>query len=282
MRSRARSRSSSPTSASAEISRSCTTRSRASAATASRSRRSATQLKLPFREDRRDRSRRQGPDGKPAIEHAEWQTHRRTAFSQAPGIEREAVELQTAATPGSTWLGRTPERQKPFEEVKAEVKTQWLEAESARRSSAAAAQAIVGKIDARRRTSESAGQASKAPRSRAPSPSSATRRRRCSRRAPCSRPSRLPRAAPPPSPTPDGKARSICRVTDITPAPAPTRSRPTSVKPSLPRQMQGDVLAEYVGALQTRYGVSVNQTVLKPHARRSTTSSPRPTGRMEP
>ena len=63
--------------------------------------------------------------------------------------------------------------------------------------------------------------------------------------------------------TADGKARIILRVADIIPAPAPTPEQTDRLKAELARQMQTDVLAEYVGGLQTRYGLSVNEAALK-------------------
>ena len=47
------------------------------------------------------------------------------------------------------------------------------------------------------------------------------------------------------------------------PAPPPGESDRERLGAELRRQMQGDVLAEYVAALQDRYGVSVNESILR-------------------
>jgi hypothetical protein len=61
----------------------------------------------------------------------------------------------------------------------------------------------------------------------------------------------------------DGKARIILRVAEITPAPPPTAEQTERLKNELARELQSDVLGEYVAGLQTRYGLSVNDAALK-------------------
>jgi peptidyl-prolyl cis-trans isomerase D len=199
------------------------------------------------------------PDGKPALDHPEWQTILRAAFSAGAGIDREAVELQD----GYAWIdlaGTTPERQKPFEEVREDVKTQWLAAET-KQAMAAAAQAIVGKIDAGTSLQSAAGElgltveTSKPFKRNAPTPvltQSGVRQVFA-----------LPKGKAASVETPDGKSRNVVVVTEVTPAPAPTQEQIDQLSAELSRQLQGDALAEYVSALQTRYGVSVNETALK-------------------
>jgi peptidyl-prolyl cis-trans isomerase D len=53
------------------------------------------------------------------------------------------------------------------------------------------------------------------------------------------------------------------RVAEVTPAPPPTPEQTNRLKEELSRQLQSDVLAEYVAGLQTRYGLSVNDAALK-------------------
>jgi hypothetical protein len=55
----------------------------------------------------------------------------------------------------------------------------------------------------------------------------------------------------------------ILRVADVIPAPAPTAEQAANLKAELARQLQNDVLAEYLSGLQARYGVSVNDAALK-------------------
>jgi len=73
----------------------------------------------------------------------------------------------------------------------------------------------------------------------------------------------LPKGGAMSAPSVGGKARTILRVVDIFPAPAPTPEQTARLKDELTRQMQSDVLAEYVSALEARFGLSVNDEALK-------------------
>ena len=65
------------------------------------------------------------------------------------------------------------------------------------------------------------------------------------------------------APTTDGKGRSIIRVSEIIPAPAPTPEQTAALKTELNRQLQTDIMAEYIAGLQARYGLSLNKEALK-------------------
>jgi peptidyl-prolyl cis-trans isomerase D len=73
----------------------------------------------------------------------------------------------------------------------------------------------------------------------------------------------LPKGGATSAPTVDGKARVVLRVADVIPAPAPTPEQVNRLKEEIARQMQSDVLAEYVSGLETRYGLSVNDAALQ-------------------
>lgn len=200
------------------------------------------------------------PDGKPAFEHAEAQKIAMSGFEGEAGFDREPVELQDG---GYAWIdvaGVTPERQKPFEEVQTEVKRQWLETEK-KKELATAAQAIVERIDKGEKPEAIA--------------------KELGLKLETSQP--FKRNAPPPAltqtsarqvfalgkgkaasvDTPDGKSRSVIVLTDILPAPPPTKEEMERLSAELVRQLQNDVLSEYIAALQARLGVSVNDAVLK-------------------
>ena len=63
--------------------------------------------------------------------------------------------------------------------------------------------------------------------------------------------------------TSDGKSRIILRVAEIIPAPAATPEQITRLKAELTRQMQADVVGEYLDALQKRYGLAINEAALR-------------------
>jgi peptidyl-prolyl cis-trans isomerase D len=219
----------------------------------------ATALKLRFAEVPSTDRNGKAPDGKAALDHPEWQTIVRSAFSPGAGIDREAVELQD----GYVWIdlaGTTPERQKPYEEVQAEVKTQWLEAEQ-KQALVTAAQAIVDKVNGGATLESVAAElglnveTSKPFKRQGETPvltQSGVRQVFA-----------LAKGKAASVEAPGAKSRSVVVVTEITPAEPPTEAQIDQLSAELNRQYQGDALAEYVSALQARYGVSVNQTVLK-------------------
>lgn len=219
----------------------------------------ADSLKLRFTEIAATDRNGRAPDGKPAFDQREWQTIVRSAFSPGAGIDREAVELQD----GYVWIdlaGTTPERQKPYEEVQAEVKTQWLEAEK-KQALTAAAQAIVDKVNGGA-TFEAVAteqgltiETSKPFKRLGETPvltQSGVRQVFA-----------LAKGKAASVEAPNAKSRSIVVVTEITPPEPATKDQIDQLSAELNRQYQGDAIAEYVSALQARYGVSVNQTVLK-------------------
>ncbi len=72
----------------------------------------------------------------------------------------------------------------------------------------------------------------------------------------------LPKGGISSSPTADGKSRTIYRVTEITPAPAPTAEELAALGTELANQMRVDILEQYVAGLRTRYGFTVNEKAL--------------------
>lgn len=219
----------------------------------------ADSLKLRFVEVAAIDRSGNGPDGKPALEHPEAQTIARSAFDAGAGVDRDAVELQE----GYAWLdvlGTTPERQKPFEEVQAEVRSQYLDTEQ-KKALNAAADALVERLnkgDTLEAIAKEQGlQVETSKPFKRTSPTS-TLTQSGVRQA-----FTLPKGNAASVETPDGKSRSIIVVTEITPAPPATKEQTAQLAAELERLMQGDALSGYVSALQDRYGVAVNESVLK-------------------
>jgi peptidyl-prolyl cis-trans isomerase D len=217
-------------------------------------------LKLAFHEIAQiDREGKTG-DGKPAIVHAEAARIAQAAFSGSAGIESDAIELGDGGYAWIDVLAVTPEKQKPFEAVQAQVKADLLGQERRKEIAAFAAKlverltggetlaALAKEIGAK---TEKAG-----PVTRATSPQGLPHNAVQQAFA-------LPKGGATSATTVDGKARIVLRVADIVPAPAPTEEQAKRLKDELARQLQGDLLAEYIGGLQTRYGLSVNEAALK-------------------
>jgi peptidyl-prolyl cis-trans isomerase D len=217
-------------------------------------------LKLTFREIAQiDRNSKTG-DGKPAIEHAEAAKIAQAAFSGSTGIEADATELGDGGYAWIDVLAVTPEKQKPYEAVQAEVKAEAIEQERRKEIAAFAAklverlnggepfEALAKEIGAKL---EKTG-----PVTRNTSPQGLPRNAVQQAFA-------LPKGSAASALTADGKARSIVRVADVIPAAAPTPEQVNQLKADLVRQLQNDILVEYVGGLQARYGHSVNEAALK-------------------
>jgi peptidyl-prolyl cis-trans isomerase D len=157
-------------------------------------------------------------------------------------------------------LAVTPEKQKPFEAVQAEVKTDAIEQER-RKEIAAFAVKLVERLT----NGEPFETLAKEIGAKLEKTSPVTRNT-----SPQGLPQNavqlafaLPKGGATSALTADGKARIVLRVADVVPAPAPTPEQVNQLKADLARQMQNDVLAEYIGGLQTRYGLTVNEAALK-------------------
>lgn len=199
-------------------------------------------------------------DGKPALEHAEAARITQAAFSGSVGLEAEATDLGDG---GYAWVdvaAVTPEKQKPFEAVKDEVKAATIEAERRKEISAAASK-LVERVAAGEAMEALANEAGgklevtvAVTRTTSPPglPQNAVQQAFA-----------LPQGRATSALTTDGKARIVLRVVSVTPAPAATPEQTANLKNELTRQFQSDVLAEYVAALQTRYGLTVNDAALK-------------------
>src|SRR5262249_60798709 len=84
-------------------------------------------------------------DGKPAIDHPEAARIAEAAFAGAVGIEGEATDLGDGGYLWADVLAITPQKQKPFEEVRGEVKTAVMDADR-RREIAAYASKLVERL----------------------------------------------------------------------------------------------------------------------------------------
>jgi peptidyl-prolyl cis-trans isomerase D len=217
-------------------------------------------LKLAFHEIAQiDRNGKTG-EGKPALEHAEAARIAQAAFAGSTGIEADATELGDGGYAWIDVLAVTPEKQKPYEAVQAEVKADAIEQE--RRKEIAA---LSGKLVERLTGGESFEALAKEIGAKVEKTSPVTRNT-----SPQGLPQNavqlafaLPKGGATSAQAADGKARIVLRVADVIPAAEPTVEQVNQLKAELARQLQNDIMAEYVGGLQTRYGLSVNQKVLK-------------------
>ena len=219
----------------------------------------AEQLKLDFREipdiDRGGKT----VDGKPAIEGAAATQIAQAAFAGSPGLDAEAAEL---ADGGYAWVdvvSITPEKQKTFEEAKAAVTTAATEEQ--RRAEIAS---LAGKLVDRLGRGESMDAVAKETGAKVQKAAGVTRNTvpQGLTQGAVQQAFALPKGGAASALTADGKSRVILRVVDIKPAPAATPEQLARLKADVTRQMQGDIVGEYLAALQKKYGLSVNQGAL--------------------
>lgn len=220
----------------------------------------ATQFKLAFRDIAQIDRLGKAADGKAAVEHADSGRIAEAIFEASPGIETEALEL---ADGGYAWfdvVSTTPERQKTFDEVKAEVKANYIEAErrkeianfartqTDRLAAGEGMQKVAKDLGAKVVRTEPFKRAATLP----GLPTAAIQQA-----------FGLAKGGATSVPTPDGSARIILQVADIVAAPFPTLEQTAALKAELAKQIRIDILEQYVGGLRTRYGYSINEKLLK-------------------
>ena len=181
-------------------------------------------------------------------------------FEAQVGIEHEVVELPGGGFAWVDALGVTPETQKPFETVQAEVRDVYFASERRRLLSELAA-----RLAERLRNGEPmatiAAEVGGAPETTLPVtrttiPQGLTQ-------AAVTQAFALPKGGAGSAETADGTSRTLFRVTEITPPPPPTAEQAQKIRKELEQSLENDVLAQYVAALQDRLGVSVNEQVLR-------------------
>jgi peptidyl-prolyl cis-trans isomerase D len=218
------------------------------------------QFKLIYREISEIDRTGNGPDGKPLADLPQAAKVAQAAFAGAQGLEAEATELGDGGYAWIDVIGVTPEKEKPFEDVKAEVKTAYIDGERRKEVATLAAklaERLNGGETFEAIAKEASGKVEKTnPITRNTSPQGLTQNA-------VQLAFTLAKGATTSALTADNKARTILRVVDVIPAPAATAEQMERLRAELGRQMQTDILAEYIAGLQVRYGVSVNEAALK-------------------
>lgn len=201
-----------------------------------------------------------GPDGKTILDHPDAARILNAMFAGSQGVETEATEL---ADGGYAWfdvLGVTPEAERPFDQVKADVKTTWLEIEKKKAVGDAAAKLVERVIKGETLETiakETGGKVEKTnPITRNTSPTGLTTD--AVRQA-----FGLIKTAASTAATTDNKGRTLFRVADVKDAAAPTKEQADALRADLQRRMQQDTLNTYVGAIQNRYGVKINELAVR-------------------
>ena len=220
----------------------------------------ARKLGLTYKEIVQIDSTGKGADGKPAIDLPDATQLAASAFAGTVGLDADPVDL---ADGGSAWvsvLGITPEKERPFDDVKADVKTAWTEAETRRELGAVAARfverTIKGESLATIAKEAGAKLETTAAITRNTSPPGLTA-------SGVQQAFAVPLGAASSALTADGKSRTIFKVTAVKLPDAPSKEAGDKLKQELTRVMQSDTLNTFVAGLQQRAGVNVNNAMLQ-------------------
>lgn len=201
-----------------------------------------------------------GPDGKPVLSSPDATQIVGAAFAGAIGLDADPIDLSGGGAAWISVLGITPEKERPLEEVKADVKTAWTEAET-RRELASLAAKLADRVvkgasmaDIAKETGgkvETTGAVM-----RNTSPPGLTS-------AGVQQAFTLPLNSASSALTADGKSRTVFKVTAINVPEAPSPQQVEKLKDELTRVMQADTLNTFVTGLQLRAGVNVNNAMLQ-------------------
>jgi peptidyl-prolyl cis-trans isomerase D len=202
-----------------------------------------------------------GPDGKPVAGILEQVRVLAKAFeAKEPGADIEAIDLQGG---GSVWLelqGITPQKLKPLDEVRAAVREAYLASEQRKALSELARklverlnkgetiEAVAKEQGVKVETSKPLKRADKSE----PLPPSAIGNAFA-----------IQKHAAAWAETADQKSRVVFKVSDIIVPAAPDKESADKLAREIGTQMAGDLAAQYLGALQARYGVNVNEATFK-------------------
>lgn len=201
------------------------------------------------------------PDSKPAVMLTDGLAVIKAAFDSQVGLENEAVELHDGGYAWVDVLGVTEQKQKPFEEVKDEVKTLAVANERARLVSELAAKLVerANKGEALSALAADAG----APKVETTPPFTRTTEPHGLSKDAVAKAFTLAKGKADSAPSTNGKSRIVFKVTEITPAPPPTKEQRERIATDLKNALADEALSEYVVALQTRVGTHINEAEYK-------------------
>jgi len=199
------------------------------------------------------------PDGKTAIDIPDAAIVLKDVFATGVGTQPDAVELPGPAFAWFDVLGVTERKQKPFDEVKAEVKTLYIDKEKSRLLNDLA-QKLVDRLKAGEPFEKIAGEAGGKAEvldmiKRNLSPPGLTTEAVKQAFA-------LPKGGAGYAETSDRASRIIFQIKDIVPAGAPTKEQSDALNKELADQLANDDLIAYVNALKADLKVHINEAEL--------------------
>lgn len=197
------------------------------------------------------------PEGKPGVMLPDALAILRTSFDSDVGLENEPVELRDG---GYAWVDVveiTPKAQKPFDEVKEEVKKLAITKERDRLVSE-----LADKLVERANNGESMDVLAKeggAPKAVTSLPFTRNTEPHGMSKDAAKQAFALAKGKAGSALATGGQTRLVFKLTEIIPAPEPSKEQREKLVKDLRAQLTDEVLSEYVVALQSQLGTSINQ-----------------------
>jgi peptidyl-prolyl cis-trans isomerase D len=218
-------------------------------------------LKLQFFEipevDRANKAR----NGQPAIMISDPTAVVNAAFNSSVGVENDVIELSDGSYAWLDVLDVMAAKQKPFEEVKDEVKQFYMKQERTRLVTELANK-LVERADKGEAMAALATAGGAAKVETTPAFNRTTTPQGMSRDA-VARAFTLAKGNAGSAPDSNDKTRIVFKVTEITPAPAVSDAQRTTMTSELRNALADETLSEYVLALQKQLGTHINEDEFK-------------------
>ena len=216
-------------------------------------------LKVPFVEIAATDKKALGPDGKPVLEGPDGERVVASAFDAKIGVESEAIELSNGGVAWADVLAITPQKQREFADVKAEVKALWTATET-RKGLVDAAAKLVDRIV----KGESVEALAKEVGAKVET-ATGLRRGAAAGGLPENVGAQafiIANGGATSADAADGRSRIVLKVIEVKVAAPATKEQADKIKAEVSRQVQNDLYASYIGALRDAQGVSINQAAL--------------------
>jgi peptidyl-prolyl cis-trans isomerase D len=217
----------------------------------------ADQMKLEYLEVPETDRNNKAAEGQPAISLPDAQAIIKSGFDSQVGLENEALELRDGGYAWVDVLGVTQAKEKPFADVKDDVKKVAIANERTRLVSELAGK-LVEKADTGTPMATLATEAGGVKVDTTQPFTRTTEAHGMSKEA-VTKAFSLAKGKAASAPTTDNKSRVVFKVTEVTPAPAPSKEERAHLVKDLSEQYTDELLSEYVIALQNRLGTHINQ-----------------------
>jgi peptidyl-prolyl cis-trans isomerase D len=200
------------------------------------------------------------PEGATALDNPDASIIVQAVFDRRPGTDSEAVNLSNG---GYAWfdLGKiTPERQRTFEETKDEVTKIWRDQETANAINEYATKLVDRATKGEALTTLATDAGGKV------ETSSAFNRQGQGASLPqgvYTRAFTVPKGGVVSAPNAEGTSRIVFRVTEVKSAPPPSKEESERIAGVLRDGLRNDLFTSYVNELRARYGVYINEAVLR-------------------